>query len=447
MVVARFSSLLLALLLAGSARAAPERLSSLTPAASTTTPRSEQLEVRPATPGAPGVVDQPLEDPSGRAMRRFFSRLRRLEAGASLTVRVSHWGDSHIAPDMLTGRVRTRLQQRFGDAGPGFVLLGQPWRSYRHDEAKLGANGRWRAERQWSRYSRRRRRPRDDLFGIAGISVHTRRSGRAWLAPRRGKLSEIDLYYLRQPRGGRIDVYADGKLVKRALAISSRKRAGFLHIELATPARRIELRARGGEVRLYGADLRTADRGVLYDPFGINGGTGERMLAWNEALMRRQLQRLEPDLVVVAFGSNELDADTLTRKGYAEAFGKLLRRLRRVSGRASCLVVGLPDQARHTKEAGWAQPPQIEWMIAEQRRLARRHGCAFFDQRAAMGGPGAIYRWALAQPPLARRDHVHLRGAGYRLMGDALYEALIRAYDANLTRRAERLKRRNPSLM
>ena len=56
----------------------------------------------------------------------------------------------------------------------GLVLVGRPWRSYRLGAAKLGIRGRWRSERIWSRYSRRRRRPREDLFGIAGISVHTR---------------------------------------------------------------------------------------------------------------------------------------------------------------------------------------------------------------------------------------------------------------------------------
>jgi len=64
---------------------------------------------------------------------------------------------------------------------------------------------------------------------------------------------------------------------------------------------------------------------------------------------------------------------------------------------------------------------------AFQRRVARQHGCAYWSQRSAMGGPGSVVHWAGRDPPLARQDHLHLTARGYRMMADRLYAALMAA--------------------
>ena len=256
-----------------------------------------------------------------------------------------------MAPDVLTQRARALLQAELGDAGPGFALLGRPWRSYRHGAARTGARGRFRAFRQWRRYSRRRPRPPDDRFGLAGISVVARSRAMAWVAPRRGVLEAIDIYYLRRPGAGRIDVHVDGKLIRRVLALGSEVGPGFAFVELPPRTRRVELQLAGGPVRLYGVDLLRGDRGVVYDVLGINGARAERILDWNEALMAQQLRRAGTHLAVLAYGSNEIDGDTLTRERFARGFAAVLSRLRRMAPQADCLVVGAPDQARFTAPA------------------------------------------------------------------------------------------------
>ena len=71
----------------------------------------------------------------------FFESLASLERGEQGTVRVLHYGDSHTAADFITTAIRRPLQKRFGDAGRGFVLLGQPWRSYMPKDVETGARG------------------------------------------------------------------------------------------------------------------------------------------------------------------------------------------------------------------------------------------------------------------------------------------------------------------
>ncbi|HND33516.1 MAG TPA: hypothetical protein PLA94_26135, partial [Myxococcota bacterium] len=64
----------------------------------------------------------PLEDPGHVGIRAYFQALKRTGEGG--VARALHYGDSTIAADGLARTIRTRLQARFGNAGPGFVSAG-----------------------------------------------------------------------------------------------------------------------------------------------------------------------------------------------------------------------------------------------------------------------------------------------------------------------------------
>ena len=54
---------------------------------------------------------------------RFYAALARiLRPGRRTPARITHYGDSPITNDGITGTVRRLLQQRFGDAGHGFIF-------------------------------------------------------------------------------------------------------------------------------------------------------------------------------------------------------------------------------------------------------------------------------------------------------------------------------------
>ena len=58
-------------------------------------------------------------------------------------------------------------------------------------------------------------------------------------------------------------------------------------------------------------------------------------------------------------------------------------------------------------------------------RLAAATDGAVWDQFEIMGGLKSMDRWHKAK--LAQRDHVHFTPAGYALLGDLLYNALVEA--------------------
>src|SRR5262245_48051041 len=70
-----------------------------------------------------------IEDPGGRALRHFYATLTDTCRGETVT-RILHYGDSHVAADLLTGALRRQLQGCFGDGGAGLVLGGKPYSYY-----------------------------------------------------------------------------------------------------------------------------------------------------------------------------------------------------------------------------------------------------------------------------------------------------------------------------
>lgn len=360
----------------------------------------------------------------------FCGRLAALKQGARDTVRIVHWGDSHVAAGWLPDGLRRLWQRRFGDGGPGLVLVGEPWRSYKHGGVRLSAQGAWRAERPWSRYGRGRLRPRDAFFGVAGISVHAREAARASLELTGEAIDRVALAYLLQPGGGVLELWSEGRRLGRWPTEAATKLPAQATLALPRPTRQLELRTQGGEVRLFGVDLTRAAGGVVYDGLGINGARADGLLQWDEVQLGAQLAQLAPTLLVFAYGSNELDARNLTREGFAQSFATALRRLLTLAGgaaRSACLVLGITDQARRGPDRRWREPTLLPALIEEQRRTAAAAGCAFWDQRAAMGGPGAVFDWAKANPPLAMRDYLHLTLPGYQRLGEQLFAALLEA--------------------
>lgn len=357
------------------------------------------------------IAERPIEDSEGRAMAAFHSSLRMTEADEAVT-RIIHYGDSHVTADILTGAMRRSFQHGFGDAGAGFALAGRPWKWYSPVGGMSLASGGWQTDGLGAF-------PRDGRLGLAGVSLTTESAGEWIRWNLRGRY--FDLYLLRQPAGGAIDVFLDGALIyQHALLASDRFEAAYLELEAGAEGRHtIEIRtAARGRVRVLGIAAESRTAGVVYDALGINGARASRPLAWNWDVLADNLTRRDPQLIIIAYGSNEAGDTDLDVSEYASRFTELLRRFQQAAPRASLLVISPPDRSG----VGRRLPALVE----AQRRAALRAGAAFWNLFEAMGGADSIERWARLR--LAQSDRVHLTQSGYRLVAEALYKELMRGY-------------------
>jgi len=368
----------------------------------------------------------------GGRLAHVFETLAALEDGhAHDDVRVLQYGDSHTASDMGVSAFRRVLQARFGDGGRGFVAVGRPWSTYSLDGVHTGMEGVFASTKPTGHRSSPLPAALEGRYGLLGIGIAAgKQRSRAWsdvAAP----ASRVELAYAQEPAGGSFDVFVDGTRTVHVSTQSPDTKSGWSAFDVPDAPHRIEVRTAGdGDVVLYGMSLDRSQAGVVVDTLGINGAQVFTPLRWSEDHFTEQLRHAAPDLVVLAYGTNESMQPGLTDANYERAIVDMLGRVARAAPTASCLLLGPPDMAQHDKgRNAWYTWPRIGEVIAVQKRVADAAGCAFFDQREAMGGPGSIIRWASEPEPRANFDRVHLRRSGYTQVGTAFATDLMRAYD------------------
>jgi len=391
--------LVLLALLAGAASAAPKRAEAPTPA---------QLD------------DPCLDDKcKAHALDGWRDALAAQRAhGADRPLRVSWFGDSLTGDDHMTHALRKRLQALVGDGGAGFVFAAPP-----HPYCQQRAIARVVSD-GWIVHGISTVYPPDRLLGLGGMA-ETDSGGTIRLALS-GAAASVELDYLAQPHGGRVEVVADGKVLDTIATAGERKQGAFASTALPDGAKKIELRTHG-RVRLFGMAIE-AERGAVVDNLGIINATAKSMRDHNRGdHWREQLAHRDADLVVVMYGANE--AEWLRPRGFGmeeheRVLGELLATIRAADPHATCLVVSPLDQVDWRDE----QLPSrvsVPAMVEAQRRAARANGCAFWDAFAWMGGAGAARTWHARG--LYWKDFQHPTSEGAERIAEALYRALVTA--------------------
>lgn len=360
-------------------------------------------------------------------LSRFFEILQKMEKKEGTDdVRIVQFGDSHTAADLETAAIRRGLQARFGDGGRGFVAIGAPFKGYIQDGVKPGLMSHFESERGKHQHGKF---VGDGFYGLAGASIASSKRGARASSDVTARASRIELSYLERPRGGTFDVFVDGNRMATVKTNAKDVASGWKEVNVPEGPHSIEVRARGdGDVRVFGAALDRPQLGLTFDALGINGARITTLKEWDENHFTDQLRHRAPDLVILAYGTNEAGDDS-SLETYERHIVDVLGRVARAVPSAACLLLGPPDRAVDTG-TGWVTIARLRDVIAVQRRVAAAAGCAFFDQQAAIGGDGTAARWAEEDPPRVQRDRVHYTRESYAYLGQLFAKELLLAYDA-----------------
>ena len=72
--------------------------------------------------------------------------------------------------------------------------------------------------------------------------------------------------------------------------------------------------------------------------------------------------------------------------------------------------------------------PRQKAVIKAQKRVAHKHGCAYWDWVKMMGGSLSMVKWVHSEPRMGARDYVHLTGRGYVRAANLFWRALMKGY-------------------
>jgi lysophospholipase L1-like esterase len=385
----------------------------------------------PAPPPAPAAR---LSSPE--TLTPFFTALAALDGKATRQpVRILQIGDSHTANDSFSGRMRERLQARFGESGRGWLPAGIPFKYYRPHSVSVSESG-------WQHV-----KPNDHaavalgLDAIAAISQPPDASMTIESTEPAG-FDRFAVEFLTRPDGPAFTVAVDDGTPLRVSTAESIAAVKDFDLPLDRVGHRVELRTVGRQpVVLLGWSAERRVPGVIYENHGTIGATVGLLGQETPEAVSFELRDRRPALLIVAFGTNEGFEDGLDLDRYAARFRDNVETLRHAAGGVPVLLLGTPDgnrvghgcTATQCREEGddcsWHEPAKLAPVRDLQRRVASQQGWAYWDWFDAMGGRCSIDRMTQAAPPRAMPDHVHLSTPGYQAMADLLFDDLMRDYE------------------
>ncbi len=369
-----------------------------------------------ATP-QPAIPD--LDVPPG-SLDAFYASLH-----SKGVTRILHYGDSPTTADSITSDIRRLLQEKFGDAGHGFVLITKPWAWYGHNGIRLDAKG-------WDISPASQSRAPDGIHGLGGVSFRGESGAYSRVGLPDANYSRATVSYLAQPDGGSFSVYTGEAKIEEVDTAADSRQPAFAEFALPPGTKEIELRVTTGKVRLFGYRFDKDQPGVQYSSLGINGAQVQMFVRYFEphqwtAAMRHE----DPALVVLNYGTNESIYPAYVEKQYPDELRLAIKRVREAVPHASLLLMGPMDRGTLTGSGEIETPATLEALIKVQQQVAAETGCAFFNTFHAMGGAGTMGRWYHAQPRLVSADFMHPLPAGAAKVGALFEEALVRSYEAS----------------
>jgi lysophospholipase L1-like esterase len=363
------------------------------------------------------MAPQNLVDPN-HELDPFYAAL--LQGGVT---RVLHYGDSPTTGDLITADARALLQKQFGDAGAGFVLIAKPWAWYYHRGLEMDASN-WKIDVAGVSDLK------DGMHGLGGASFQGSPGAVAHWNFQDGHSRSLDVAYLAQPDGGSFSIEADGVTAGTAHTAAAESAPGFASFDLPAGAKQVTLRVTNGVVRLFGVEFRKRSAGVIYSSLGINGANITVLShAFNAAHWAAQLRHYKPNLVVLAYGTNESGYAQFVETTWPKELQTAVRRVQSALPEASILLMSPMDRGEKNDAGEIDTVPTLPRLVEIESHVAAEMGVAFFNTYQAMGGRGTMARWYAADPRLVGADFIHPMPGGAKIVGELLYDALRDGYN------------------
>lgn len=415
-------------------------------------------------------------------LKPFFEKLTALETFNDRKINIVHIGDSHIQADAMTHLVRQQLQNRFGNAGLGFVFPYSLIRTNGGRNVRFSSNITWDSQKitetkdfsniGLSGYSLTTKKKnflievevKNQEYGFNTLKIITPNNQQMFdLATNNGtvalKPSQPKTISHKIKKGETL--YAIAKKYK--ITVSKIQKANNLKntnirvgATLKIPTTEMEAKPvdlsnfdvisspnalfsyymyenlnvsdkiyltpnpKSDDFSLNGIVLENNQSGVIYHNIGING---VRLSDYNKSqLFFQQLKALEPDLIIISLGTNESFGKWSAQEFYTQM--KHFMDSIRVNYGQSPVILTSPPPSLFKKQNPNPFPAEYASTLINN---SVPEGYAVFDLYQAMGGSSAMQR--LTGLNLIAKDRIHYTASGYEEQGILFFESLINNYE------------------
>jgi lysophospholipase L1-like esterase len=376
---------------------------------------------------------------------------------------ILHIGDSHTSADFLTGELRRRLQARYGRGGTGYMTAGHPHIGVRSSTVKITASA------GWTYKSLQRPDAHPGEFWLSGYDAIASLPGETMSFASEQPLifDMIEIEAIGQPGGGSIDVKLDGNAATHYDLAATRIEPVVIRLlpehGATDKLHEISITTAGpGLVSLASVSIYNNRGGVTYNSVGYVGAQASLLNKMSEKLFADDLVRINPQIVVLSFGTNEASNEHLDIAQYTKGYERLLGKIKATLPAAALVLIGPPDfdelpascpkdkvaeavcrpastatgvaanapaspttALASVPDCAWHTPAKLAQVRDAQRDIAKRRGLVYWNWASIMPGECGAHQWFSASPPLMSRDHVHFTAEGYKKSAEQFLNTLI----------------------
>ncbi|MDR1258887.1 MAG: GDSL-type esterase/lipase family protein [Tannerellaceae bacterium] len=399
--------------------------------------------------GLPFAIDSLciVSDPA-HSLDPFFDALDRLSNGTDTVISIVHLGDSHIQAGHYSGRTMRLLQQRYGNAGRGWIAPFKITRTNEPDDYFITT-----LIREWTSGRCTQSTPRCPV-GPGGIGIRTPATFvnfDIYIAPNNGAGYAFDqVVVYRGERSMPIrpagrsrdlaDVY-DGEEMPPALKMITDT------IRMTSPADTLCLqstrRREGTDLLLpadsfdnlyYGFNLTNGQPGLLYHSIGVNGSMFVNYT--NPRYIRMLEATFHPSLLIVSLGTNESFGRRFRANEFEKQVRDFLSLVRKYMPNTAILFTTPPECYKRVvvnRQRRYVRNENTEHVSETILRVAGDEGLACWDLFAATGGRKSAENWF--QGKWMGRDRIHFTREGYEEQGVLLFKAISNLKQARTNER------------
>lgn len=425
------------------------------------------------------VVEFKNEIYNAKAITRFLQKLDSVESIKQNKVRIVHIGDSHIQADLFSGKMRSLLQEQFGNAGLGFTF------PYNLASTNGSHYIKYSSSISFSNY--RNVKPDEGKpVGLSGIALYTDKNDFAIelnvrdksyafnsikiVAPIKDNFnlakttkniviesSKPKVIYHKIKSGEALSIIAN----KYNCTVSEIKKANNLRSNTIQAGKTLRIPTdekepvkitksefipvtifednysynyaseesldkiyitsndKTTDFSLNGIILENNNSGIVYSAIGVNGAKASDYLKY--PLFFEQLQAIEADLVVISLGTNESFDKRETAVFYTE-LEEMLLSIKKQNPEVEILLTTPPPSLFQRKYPNTFVASYTKAII----EFAEKNNYAVWDMYRNMGGLYSVN--SNAKKGLMSRDKVHYSKQGYELQGELFFKALMETY-------------------
>ena len=218
--------------------------------------------------------------------------------------------------------------------------------------------------------------------------------------------------------------------------------------------REISITTKGqGPVVIASVAIYNRQTGLTYNSVGYPGAQASLVNKFNVKLLANDLVRINPQIVVLSFGTNEASNESLDIANYTAGYERMIQKIKTTLPEAQIVVISPPDFSEQSGAAGckkdkagkcrgpaeanaakgssdatgcgWRTPARLAQIREAQREVAQRNGLVYWNWASIMPSECGAHRWFTATPPLMAKDHVHFTIEGYRKSAEQFLNTLI----------------------